>query len=57
MDGRTHVGQFVKQVQVGIGAPATLALEIADLEVAGRRLKARASLAPMYDPKSDRVRM
>jgi glycine cleavage system T protein len=28
-----------------------------EIEVAGRRVEAKASLAPMYDPKSERVRM
>ena len=34
------------------GAPALSA----DAEVAGVRVKAEASLAPMYDPKAERVR-
>jgi glycine cleavage system aminomethyltransferase T len=28
-----------------------------EIEVAGKRFAADASLAPMYDPKSERVRM
>ncbi|SFA78360.1 4-methylaminobutanoate oxidase (formaldehyde-forming) [Rhizobium sp. NFR07] len=28
-----------------------------EIEIAGRRVKAEASLAPMYDPKAERVRM
>jgi 4-methylaminobutanoate oxidase (formaldehyde-forming) len=28
-----------------------------EIEIAGRRVKAQASLAPMYDPKAERVRM
>ena len=28
-----------------------------EIEIAGRRFEAVASLAPMYDPKADRVRM
>jgi 4-methylaminobutanoate oxidase (formaldehyde-forming) len=40
----------------GEGAEAVLASAYA-IEVAGRRWPARASLAPMYDPKGERVRM
>jgi 4-methylaminobutanoate oxidase (formaldehyde-forming) len=28
-----------------------------EIEIAGRRVKAEASLSPMYDPKAERVRM
>jgi 4-methylaminobutanoate oxidase (formaldehyde-forming) len=28
-----------------------------EVEIAGRRFRARASLEPLYDPKSERVRM
>jgi glycine cleavage system aminomethyltransferase T len=28
-----------------------------EIEIAGRRVKAEASLAPMYDPKSERVKL
>ena len=28
-----------------------------EIEIAGRRVRAEASLKPMYDPKAERVRM
>lgn len=40
----------------GESAEAVLASRY-EIEIAGRRVAARASLAPMYDPRSDRVRM
>jgi 4-methylaminobutanoate oxidase (formaldehyde-forming) len=40
----------------GESAEAVLASRY-EIEVAGRRFPARASLAPMYDPKGERVRM
>ena len=45
---------------VGLGyVPAEFAKETDgwEIEVAGRRIAAEASLRPMYDPKSERVKV
>ncbi len=37
--------------------PGALPRSIWEIEIAGRRFRARASLAPMYDPKGERMRL
>ena len=44
-------------VSVEKGAPPRVALEgVYEIEVAGQRFAAEASLKPMYDPANDRIR-
>ena len=38
-------------------SPAQLLASRYEIEIAGTRVPAQASLRPMYDPKSERVRM